>query len=111
MSIVGPRPMPVSSVDHQYCGEYAEILTVRPGLTSAASLFDYTVGEEYANDEEAYRRIVVPQKLKMERLYIKKQSFRYDVNLVWRTIITIIMVAFGCKKYPRQPEIKEIEVI
>lgn len=108
MSIVGPRPMPMSSVDRQYCGEYKDILNVRPGLTSAASLYDYTVGESYANDENAYRDIVVPVKLKLEKLYLKKQGFFYDASLIWRTIKTILMVSLGQKKFSDQPEIKEI---
>lgn len=108
MSIVGPRPMPMSSVDNQYCGEYKEILSVRPGLTSAASLYDYTVGESYANDEAAYRKIVVPVKLKLEKLYLRKQSFFYDAGLIWRTIKIILMVALGQKTFPNQPEIEEI---
>ena len=38
MSIVGPRPMPWGTVDSTYYGKYQKILSVRPGLTSAASL-------------------------------------------------------------------------
>ena len=108
MSIVGPRPMPMSSVDHQYCGKYADILSVRPGLTSAASLYDYTIGEKYANDEETYRRIIVPKKLELELLYIKKQCLIYDISLVLRTITTIIFVFLGKKTWIEQPELKEI---
>ena len=109
MSITGPRPMPVSSVDWQYSGKYERILSVRPGLTSAASLYDYTVGETYANDENKYREVIVPNRLELELLYISKQSFSYDIDLVLRTMKTIIMVFFKCKKLPVQPELSEIE--
>ena len=109
MSIVGPRPMPISSVDWQYCEKYEIILSVRPGLTSAASLYDYTIGETYANDEDKYREVIVPNRLELEFLYISKQSFSYDVNLVLRTMKTIIMVFLKCKKLPAQPELSEIE--
>lgn len=108
MSIVGPRPMPMSSVDQQYCGEYQDILLVKPGLTSAASLYDYTIGEQYADNEEEYRKIIVPNKFKMELLYVRKQSFLYDAWLVLRTIGTIILVLLGYKKFKDQPELKEI---
>jgi len=109
MSIVGPRPMPMSSVDRQYSGKYEEIMSVKPGLTSIASLYDYTIGEQYANDEDAYRKIIVPNKLELELLYIEKQSFWYDAELIWRTIKTIIMVSVGFKQLPEHPELKEIE--
>ena len=108
MSIVGPRPMPMSSVDHQYCGKYTDILSIRPGLTSPASLYDYTIGENYANDEETYRKIIVPNKLELELLYIQKQCFLYDISLVLRTITTIILVFLGKKVWMEQPELKEI---
>lgn len=109
MSIVGPRPMPMSSVDWQYCGRYKKILSVRPGLTSAASLYDYTVGDT-CTDEEEYRKTVVPNKFEMELLYIDKQSFCYDIRLVLRTMLTILMVFLRCKTLPKQPELQEIRV-
>lgn len=103
MSIVGPRPMPYSAVDLVYTGEYQRILSVRPGLTSAASLFDYTVGDTYT-DNDLYIKEVLPVKLKMEMLYVDKESFPYDVALIVRTIITILAVAFRCKNLPKQWE-------
>ena len=45
MSIVGPRPMVATAVDELYCGKYEKISDVHPCLTSAASLYDYTVGD------------------------------------------------------------------
>ena len=73
MSIVGPRPMPIDSVDKTYYGKYQKILSITPGLTSAASLFDYTVGDTY-KDDKAYRKEVLPIKLEMEllMLYLEK---------------------------------------
>ena len=108
MSIVGPRPMPFASVDSVYHGKYQKILTVRPGLTSAASLFDYTVGDTYI-DNELYMKEVLPYKLEMEMLYVKKQSFGYDCSLVWRTIVTILQVLFGKKSFKDQPELAEVK--
>lgn len=110
MSIVGPRPMPWNSVDSIYIGRYREILSIRPGLTSAASLYDYTVGDTYS-DNDAYIKEVLPIKLEMEMLYIKKQSFIYDFSLVWRTIVTIVQVLIGKKVFNQQPEVSEINLI
>ena len=107
MSIVGPRPMPWDSVDTTYYGKYQKILSVRPGLTSAASLYDYTVGDTYS-DNDAYMREVLPIKLDMEMLYVNRQSFGYDCQLVWRTIVTILQVLFGKKDFKEQPELAEV---
>ena len=108
MSIVGPRPMPWNTVDTTYYGPYQEILSVRPGLTSAASLFDYTVGDTYT-DDDAYQREVLPVKLKLEMLYIHRRSFRYDAELVWRTVVTILQVMTGKKHFKALPELAEID--
>lgn len=103
MSIVGPRPMPYEAVDSTYYGKYQEILSVRPGLTSAASLFDYTVGDTYS-DNDLYMKEVLPYKLEMEMLYVEREGFFYDISLIWRTIVTILAVFTKRKKLPRQWE-------
>lgn len=65
MSIVGPRPMVASAVDRLYSGKYEKVASIRPGLTSAASLYDYTVGDTY-KDNKIYIKEVLPVKLEME---------------------------------------------
>lgn len=110
MSIVGPRPMPSETVDKIYYGPYKKILNVKPGLTSAASLFDYTVGDLCA-DNDTYIKEILPIKLDMELLYIKKQCFMYDVSLIWRTFKTIVQVLFGKTVFKEQPELAEIRKI
>lgn len=103
MSIVGPRPMVASAVDKLYCGKYEKVASVRPGLTSAASLFDYTVGDTY-QDDQAYIREVLPIKLEMELYYVEHAHFFYDVQLVWRTIVTILQVFCRKTDFKPQPE-------
>ena len=103
MSIVGPRPMPADTVDSIYHDEYKKVLDVRPGLTSAASLYDYVVGDTYS-DNEKYIKEVLPVKVEMELIYVEKESFFYDISLIFRTIIAIFSVLFHCKKKPAQKE-------
>lgn len=105
MSIVGPRPMTAEHVDELYSGRYEKVASIRPGLTSAASLYDYTVGDTY-QDNEAYRREVLPVKLEMELYYVEHESFLYDVSLVIRTVTTILEVFSGKKEFKDQPELK-----
>ena len=107
MRIVGPRPLMIESVDKFYSGKYASVLKVKPGLTSAASLYDYVVGDIY-KDDVAYRNEVVPVKMEMELLYTERQSFFYDCQLVWRTIVTILGVLVGKKDFKEQPELSVV---
>lgn len=103
MSVVGPRPEDIDIAKNIYVGEYEDIYSIKPGLTSPASLFDYTHGELYEN-EELYIEEFLPQKLDMELHYVKNKSFIYDIQLIIRTGMIIIQMFFGKKKfkYPRE---------
>ena len=69
MSVVGPRPEDKENAEKVYIGEYKHILDVKPGLTSIASLYDYTHGELF-EDEESYEKVFLPKKLKLELYYV-----------------------------------------
>lgn len=106
MSVVGPRPEDTVNADKMYQGEYKHILDVKPGLTSPASLYDYTHGEAY-EDEELYEREFVPQKLQLELYYVKHQSFWYDVKLILETAWLIILKTCGKKEFEKPKELAE----
>ena len=108
MSIVGPRPLMVESVNKFYSGKYSSVLKIKPGLTSAASLFDYTVGDTYT-DDVSYRREIVPIKMEMELYYVKHMSFFYDASLIIRTIKTILNVMAGKKNFEVLPEFQIVK--
>lgn len=89
MTVVGPRPEDKENADKVYLGEYVHILDVKPGLTSTASLYDYTHGEKF-EDEDSYEKEFMPKKLKLELYYVNHRSFGYDIVLVLRTAWLII---------------------
>lgn len=107
MSIVGPRPMTGASL--MYTGEYSEVKSVRPGLTSPASLYDYIVGDTYT-DNDKYKAEVYPVKQKLELYYVRHISLAYDISLVFRTMGLIIAVIFGKKEFSEIPEMKKINI-
>lgn len=98
MSIVGPRPEDEVNAANYYVGEYKHILDVKPGLTSPASLYDYTHGEKY-EDADLYEKEFVPQKLKLEMYYVDHKSFFYDNMLILKTAWLIIETALGKKEF------------
>lgn len=98
MSIVGPRPEDEANADMYYVGEYKHILDVKPGLTSPASLYDYTHGERY-DDPDLYEKEFVPQKLKLEMYYVNHKCFWYDNYLILKTAWLIIQTACGKKEF------------
>ena len=105
MSVVGPRPEDTVNADKMYQGEYKHILDVKPGLTSPASLYDYTHGEEY-EDEELYEKEFVPQKLQLELYYVKHQSFWYDIKLILKTAWLIVLKTCGKKDFEKPKELE-----
>lgn len=107
MSIVGPRPMTVAS--KLYDGKFFIVRSIRPGLTSPASLFDYVVGDTYT-DNNLYKQEVYPIKQRLELFYFKNRCFTYDFMLVIRTIILIIAIVLGKRDATMIPELKKIEI-
>lgn len=92
MSIVGPRPE-VRKYVSLYSVEQLKVLTVRPGLTDLASL-EYIDENELlgksANPEETYITEIMPQKLKLNLVYIEQQSFWFDIKLIFKTFLKIV---------------------
>lgn len=106
MSVVGPRPEDKENADKVYVGDFVHILDVKPGLTSTASLYDYTHGETF-EDEESYEKEFMPKKLKLELYYVNHRSFWYDIQLVLRTAWLIILKTGGKNDFTEPGELSE----
>lgn len=88
MSIVGPRPE-VPKYVALYTTEQRKVLTVRPGLSSLASIAYINENEilgRSADPEKTYIEEVMPAKLKMDLHYVEQQSFGLDLNVIFRTL-------------------------
>jgi len=92
MSIVGPRPRVPELVDLANPEERA-LLTVRPGLTSYASVYHRTE-EAYClqhDNPQAVYRDIQSQKGYLDAEYVKNLSFMLDLNLVLLTILLVFI--------------------
>jgi len=89
MSFVGPRPDVPGYADKLTGGDRL-LLTIRPGLTGAASL-KYSNEEELLalqNDPVKYNDMVLyPDKVRIEINYIKHWSFWLDIKIIIFTLI------------------------
>lgn len=91
MSFVGPRPEVPRYVEHLR-SQFSEVLTVRPGITDLASLryIDEAVLLGHSsNPEEEYQLKVLPEKLRLAKLYIRHMSFRFDLAIIIQTLLHI----------------------
>lgn len=108
LSVIGPRPEDEDNSDSFYVGKYKKILSVKPGLSSPASLYDYTHGELY-EDEELYVKEFMPKKLDVELYYIDHRNCWYDLQIIVRTVMTILQIIGGKEKFKEPKEVKLCE--
>lgn len=105
MSIVGWRPEDEENVRSVFVGKYLSILETKPGLTSPGSLYDYTHGEVY-QDEALYTAEFLPRKMDLELYYVRHRNLLYDMELVGRTILTILSVLLDRSDIPPPKELR-----
>lgn len=92
MSLVGPRPEVPFYVDMMTEEEKKEILSVRPGMTDFASLWNFHEGEILKGSldpEKTYQEKIRPEKIRLQRKYVKEQSFFTDLKIIFKTILKI----------------------
>jgi lipopolysaccharide/colanic/teichoic acid biosynthesis glycosyltransferase len=86
MSIVGPRPEDPRYVAH-YTDEQRRVLSVRPGLTSPASIaYRYEEDALHGPDvEDVYVNEILPRKLELDLAYIEHRSVLVDLRVIVQT--------------------------
>jgi lipopolysaccharide/colanic/teichoic acid biosynthesis glycosyltransferase len=92
MSIVGPRPEDPGFVA-LHPEDYAQILLVRPGISGLSQLA-YAGESQILNDEdpvEDYIGRILPQKLRMDRLYARRSTVRLDLKILFWTVMTVLL--------------------
>jgi lipopolysaccharide/colanic/teichoic acid biosynthesis glycosyltransferase len=96
MSLVGPRPEDPTFAENWPTAVRDEILSVRPGITSPASVL-YRNEEALLCAEDVFRQYaeeVVPNKLRLDLLYVRNCSFCLDLDtLLWTALIWVLKVS------------------
>lgn len=90
MSLVGPRPEDPRYLSH-YSARQRQVLTVRPGITSIASI-RYRREEELlapSDWEKLYIESILPAKLDIELRYLSTRSFGQDLLILLATPFSI----------------------
>ena len=92
MSLVGPRPE-VQKYVNLYSPEEKAILTVRPGITEWASIWnsnEAAVLEGSRDPERTYEELIRPTKLALQLLYVRDHSFFVDLKILFHTAVKLI---------------------
>ena len=93
MSLVGPRPEVRRYVD-MYTPEQMRVLSVRPGITSLASIRYRNENDILAASDDpdrCYVELVMPDKLAIDLEYVDRASLWNDIKLIFSTFKEIIM--------------------
>jgi lipopolysaccharide/colanic/teichoic acid biosynthesis glycosyltransferase len=110
MAIVGPRPEDPGMVARFYTPLDHETLRVAPGLTSPGSIYAYTHGEaqlDARDSEGCYGERLLPLKLAMDIVYVRRASLAYDLAVIVRTAWMLGTALLGRRAFPLPPELKE----
>lgn len=92
MSLVGPRPEVPLYVNMMTNEEKRIILSIRPGITDLASLWNIdeaAVLHGSPDPEKTYQEKIWPEKKRLQIKYVKEQSFFGDLVVIFRTLINI----------------------
>jgi lipopolysaccharide/colanic/teichoic acid biosynthesis glycosyltransferase len=92
MSIVGPRP-DVKSFTDLFTDEEKAILTVKPGITDWASIWNSDEGKilEGAEDpDKTYMELIWPEKKRLQLKYVNHHSFLIDLKILFLTLHAVL---------------------
>lgn len=96
MALVGPRPEDASIVIDHYDEFMRESLKVRPGVTGPGALDYANLARELPADpteaERLYLDSLLARKIALDLVYVRNRSFRYHVELVCRTLLSMMGV-------------------
>ena len=92
MSLVGPRPE-VPEYTALYTEEQRQVFLVRPGITGVASIRfrnENDILSSSSDPAQTYIEEVLPEKLRLDLSYIPRACVRYDIRLIFETLLAVI---------------------
>jgi len=92
MSLVGPRPEVKMYVDMLKPEEKEKILSVKPGMTDLASLWNFheeDILKGSKDPEKTYLEKIRPKKIQLQLEYVKNRSFLLDLKIILKTILKL----------------------
>lgn len=92
MSLVGPRPE-VKKYTDLYDAKQKKVLSVRPGITDWASIKyvdENKILGESTNPDEAYVNIIMPNKIKLNMIYIHHKTVEEYFKILFTTFKEIV---------------------
>lgn len=93
MSLVGPRPEDPTIASQWEPAVRQLVLSIRPGITSPASVLYRDEEKILANNSDPYQQYfqsVLPSKLRLDQLYVRNRNLLTDIDVVFWTAIALL---------------------
>ena len=93
MALVGPRPTLPCVIETLTQKEKSIILSVRPGITDPASLWNCNEEERLAGSFDPHKKFmeeIYPEIKRLQIEYIKKRNFLKDIIILTKTMWRIV---------------------
>lgn len=92
MSLVGPRPEDPDIAALWDKELRAELLSVRPGITSPATIMFREEEKQLSSQNlmEEYLKQVLPSKLRLDVLYLRRRTLLSDLDVIFLTMVTLL---------------------
>ena len=109
MSLVGPRPEDVETVEKCYTAEQRQVLEAVPGLTGLPQVRFFPdlaqIDPGGVNPLEHYRQSILPMRLELDLDYVRTRTFWLDLYLIAATFYLVAFKSwrflfFGIKSRP-----------
>jgi len=92
MSFIGPRP-DVPEITAKYTPAMKRIFSVRPGITSVATLHfrhEEEILAKVADPDRFYDEVVVPLKVTLAMQHVERDSFWFDISILLQTVWVLL---------------------
>lgn len=94
MALVGPRPLTQKTFSKYPVGVQANLSTIRPGLTGAASVVfrseEALLAKARGNKARLYDEVIVPHKALIESWYVDNWSLLLDLKILFATAVAVL---------------------
>jgi len=92
MSMVGPRPEDPEIAATWPVEARKEVLSMRPGITSPASIIYRDEESLLAGDSviDDYLHSILPEKLRLDQLYVRNHGLFADLDVIFMTLILLL---------------------
>ncbi len=104
MSLVGPRPEEPSLAQTWSLDVRADVLSVRPGITSPASVLfrDEEKMLSAGSLMDTYLGNILPSKMRLDQLYIRHRSLLLDLDVLFWTFLVVLVPNLRQHKLPEE---------